>query len=189
MTEENMDEYAFKYNPPGMKDWVQRRTQDLGRRPRRMDEVKHIPVLAPSPSDHYQTIGVYSAKPGCLVGETMEEKFELAIKVPMPNSPELMFNRPKLPSTTEHIGADLAKFWEVFNARIQRREQEMPPLLNWIVQLARWKYEEATTAVRGYEASNLPLAPEWQYYVKLCNDSMVGKQGQGLAVLLNCGPW
>ena len=113
----------------------------------------------------------------------------MAIEVPMPNSPELMFNRPKLPFTTEHIGAELAKVWEVHKARIQRDEEEMPDLPDWIVQLAKWKYDEATRAVQGYDAAKLPLSPEWQYFVKLCNDEKVSKEGLDLAVLLNYGPW
>ena len=64
----------------------------------------------------------------------------------------------------------------------------MPDLLDWIVQLAKWKCDEATRAVQGYDAAKLPLSPEWQYFVKLCNDEKVSKEGLDLAVLLSYGP-
>ena len=31
----------------------------------------------------------------------------------------------------------------------------------------------------GYDAAKLPLFPEWQYFVKLCNDEKVTNDGAG----------
>ena len=64
----------------------------------------------------------------------------------------------------------------------------MPPLPAWKVQIAKWRYGEATRAVRGSEAEHLPLSPEWKYFVKLCSDQLVGKEGLDLAMLLNYCP-
>ena len=130
---------------------MERVTQDIGRRPKRLDEVKILLTLELQPEHLYTQIGVYSAKSDGHVGGGREAKYKPHIEVPMQNPPDLIFNRPRQPPTTEHMGAELAAIWKVHNARLQRKEEKMLPLPSWKVQIAKWWYGEATGAVRGSE--------------------------------------
>ena len=61
MTEKQMDDYAIKYAPLGIRGWVERVKLEKGRRPKRLDEVKIHLTLELQPIHVYTKSGGYSA--------------------------------------------------------------------------------------------------------------------------------
>ena len=189
MRQEDIDSYIYQNAPAGIREWVQACAAELGRQPKRLDVVKAKLSLPEPHPDAYPAIGVY--RPKFLPTEPGEHApcFDLDIEVPLPTAWDSDVRRPSEPRTEGLIGAELAKLWEVCVAREDREESEFPDLPRSEVQLARWKYRDATVAVHGCEEARLPLDPAWQHFAKLCRNDSVGAEGLDLAVLLDQGPW
>ena len=151
------DTYIFQYSPAGMEDWVQRCTAELNRTPRREDVVRSILRLELPEADKYTKIGLYILRRSAgLSGQEAAACYDLDMHVPLPSSVETDFRRPPEPRTVAHIGTDLEKLWEVHVARQERSEEEFPELPRSVlprsaIQLANWKYEAATYAVRDLQ--------------------------------------
>ena len=135
-----------------MKDWVQRCTAELNRTPRREDVVQSILRLELPEADDYKEIGLYiQGRSAGVSGQEAAACYDLDMRVPLPSSVETDFRRPPEPRTVAHMGTDLEKLWEVHVARRERSEEEFPELPRSAIQLANWKYEAATYAVRDLQ--------------------------------------
>ena len=152
MGREEKDKYIFKYSPPGMEEWVQRCRNELNRTPKREDVVQSILPLELPEADAYPEIGLYTQRhsPG-VSGQEAAACYHLVMPVPLPCSVETDFRRPPEPRTVARIGTDLEKLWEVHVARQERSEEEFRELPRSAIQLANWKYEAATYAVRDLQ--------------------------------------
>ena len=160
MTEDQIDEYAYSWAPRGIRGWVEACTLELGRRPKRLDVVKTPLVLDHPWTESYDHIGVYTERAEGDAGTATEATYQLAVEVPMPDDAHIEIQRPPEPNAEKHMGAYLLKYWEVHNARMGRGERDLPDLPRSKVELARWKYGEATKAVWNSKDERLPLSPE-----------------------------
>ena len=152
MGEEERDDYIYKYGPPGIREWVEECKRELGKAPKREDVVKSTLELELPDADAYPVIGLYTQRyPANVHCQEAAACYQLVMDVPLPSSVESDFHRPPEPRTVARIGTDLEKLWEVHVARQERSEEEFLELPCSAKQLANWKYEAATYAVRDLQ--------------------------------------
>ena len=139
------DEYIFRYSPPGIEDWVQRCKSELGRTPRRGDDVRsELNLQLPAPGV-YQEIGVYTQ--ARVPSQETAARFDLVFSFSPSRFVETDFRQPAEPAVVSHISTNLGKLWKAHVARQARDENEFADLPRSAIQLAKWKYGAATHAV------------------------------------------
>ena len=144
LTDPEKNDYIFQYSPPGIEEWVMKCRDELGRTPRRGDDVRsELNLELPAPGV-YREIGVYTE--ARVPSQETAARFDLVFSLSPSRFVETDFRRPAEPVVVSHIGTNLGKLWEVYVARQARGEcvADLPPSA---IQLAKWKYGAATHAV------------------------------------------